>query len=86
MESIRALSDTSLEPSAIARARVYAARAATAPSYISRESALTCAIADAGVFTRGSSLTSSGCVYERPSAVSRTVYMPGGTHGVVAAK
>src|SRR6476469_2434049 len=46
----------------IARADTYAARSATAPSYISRESAATCAIADAGVLTRGSSTTVNGWV------------------------
>src|SRR4029077_9303901 len=66
----------------IARAFTHAARSATAPSYISRERLATCAIADAGVFTRGSSTSLSGCVYVLPSATRRTVYAPGGAHGV----
>src|SRR6267142_221524 len=67
----------------IARAVTYAARSATAPSYISRERVATCAIADAGVFTRGSSTSLRGCVWVLPSATRRTVYAPAGAQGVV---
>src|SRR5690242_32893 len=44
----------------ICRALMYAARSATAPSYISRDNDEICAITDAGVFTRGSRATLIG--------------------------
>jgi hypothetical protein len=57
--------------------------AASAPKYIAFVSEYTCCIATAGVFTRGSCLTTIGCVKRLPSTVNVTVYVPGETHGVV---
>ena len=47
--------------------------------------AYTCCITDSGVVTRGSCRTTIGWVTVRPLAVSRTVYEPGATSGVVGA-
>ena len=55
------------------------ARAMASTSRI--ETACWASMSAAGVFTRGSIPTASGCARTCPSAVSRTVYVPGTTQG-----